>query len=175
MDSLSDAVVFGIVPALTLFLWALQDLGNIALGDSHYFMLFVLFCGLLDLTLNCLTKTRNIQRVFFVGIPAPAAAFLVLLPVVLLEVTDQSWLRNEQLVSVILVSVGAGAVSTMPTFNGKSFQVPSHAILPFLAVIDIGRWNYCYFALGCLSGSGWTLSCQLSFFGSGLLPPSPSF
>ena len=51
--------------------------------------------------------------------------------------TDQSWLRNEQLVSVVLVSVGAGAVSTMPTFNGKSFQVPSHAILPFLAVIAL--------------------------------------
>ena len=61
----------------------------------------------------------------------------MLLPVILLEVTDQSWLRNEQLVSVVLVSVGAGAVSTMPTFNGKSFQVPIHAILPFLAVIAL--------------------------------------
>ena len=71
---------------------------------------------------------------FFVGIPAPAAAFLVLLPVVVLEVTGQLWLRNEQLVSVVLVTVGAGAVSTMPTFNGNTWKVPSQAILPFLAL-----------------------------------------
>ena len=74
---------------------------------------------------------------FFVGIPAPAMTFLVLLPLVLLEVTGQVWLQDEQFVSVVLVAVGAGAVSTMPTFNGKTFKVPSHAILPFLALIAL--------------------------------------
>ena len=38
---------------------------------------------------------------------------------------------------VVLVVVGAGAVSTMPTFNGKTLKVPSHAILPFLALIAL--------------------------------------
>ena len=135
LDSLSDAVVFGIVPALTLYLWALQDLGNIAWGTA----LFYAVCVILRLARfdSELPDKPEYTKSFFVGIPAPAAAFLVLLPLVLLEVTDQSWLRNEQLVSVVLVSVGAGAVSTMPTFNGKSFQVPSHAILPFLAVIAL--------------------------------------
>ena len=33
LDNLSDLVVFGVVPALCLFVWALQDSGNIAGGD----------------------------------------------------------------------------------------------------------------------------------------------
>ena len=60
-----------------------------------------------------------------------------MLPVVALEVTDLDWLRDEQVVSVVLVAVGAGAVSTLPTFNGKTLKVPSHAILPFLAFIAL--------------------------------------
>ena len=135
LDSLSDAVVFGVVPALTLYLWALQDLGNIAWGTA----LFYSVCVILRLARfdSELPDKPEYTKSFFVGIPAPAAAFLVLLPVVVLEVTGQLWLRNEQLVSVVLVTVGAGAVSTMPTFNGKTLKVPSHAILPFLALIAL--------------------------------------
>ena len=135
LDSLSDAVVFAIVPALTLYLWALQDLGNIAWGTA----LFYAVCVILRLARfdSELPDKPEYTKSFFVGIPAPAAAFLVLLPVVVLEVTAQSWLRDEQIVSVVLVVVGAGAVSTMPTFNGKTLKVPSHAILPFLALIAL--------------------------------------
>ena len=135
LDSLSDAVVFAIVPALTLYLWARQDLGNIAWGTA----LFYAVCVILRLARfdSELPDKPEYTKSFFVGIPAPAAAFLVLLPVVVLEVTAQSWLRDEQIVSVVLVVVGAGAVSTMPTFNGKTLKVPSHAILPFLALIAL--------------------------------------
>ena len=42
LDSLSDAVVFGIVPALTLYLWALQDLGNIAWGTALFYAVCVI-------------------------------------------------------------------------------------------------------------------------------------
>jgi len=135
LDSLSDAVVFGIVPALTLYLWALQDLGNIAWGTA----LFYAVCVILRLARfnSELPDKPEYTKSFFVGIPAPAAAFLVMLPVVALEVTGLDWLRDEQVVSVVLVAVGAGAVSTMPTFNGKTVKVPSHAILPFLALIAL--------------------------------------
>ena len=120
---------------MTLYLWALQDLGNIAWGTA----LFYSVCVILRLARfdSELPDKPEYTKSFFVGIPAPAAAFLVLLPVVVLEVTGQLWLRNEQLVSVVLVTVGAGAVSTMPTFNGKTLKVPSHAILPFLALIAL--------------------------------------
>ena len=42
LDSLSDAVVFGIVPALCLYLWALQDSGNLAFGTALFYSVCVL-------------------------------------------------------------------------------------------------------------------------------------
>ncbi|HCD62951.1 MAG TPA: CDP-diacylglycerol--serine O-phosphatidyltransferase, partial [Alphaproteobacteria bacterium] len=71
LDSLSDAVVFGIVPALTLYLWALQDLGNIAWGTA----LFYAVCVILRLARfnSELPDKPEYTKSFFVGIPAPAA------------------------------------------------------------------------------------------------------
>ena len=69
LDSLSDAVVFGIVPALTLYLWALQDLGNIAWGTA----LFYAVCVILRLARfdSELPDKPEYTKSFFVGIPAP--------------------------------------------------------------------------------------------------------
>ncbi|MGB1873350.1 MAG: CDP-alcohol phosphatidyltransferase family protein, partial [Candidatus Puniceispirillaceae bacterium] len=37
LDSLSDLVVFGVVPALCLYLWALQDSGNLAWWATMFY------------------------------------------------------------------------------------------------------------------------------------------
>ena len=135
LDSLSDAVVFGIVPALSLYLWALQDSGNLAFGTA----LFYSVCVLLRLARfdSELPDQPEYRQAFFVGIPAPAAAFLVLVPIVIYQEFSFVWLREPMLVSAVLIITGAGAVSTMPTFNGKKMRVPGSAILPLLAVFAL--------------------------------------
>ncbi|MGB1395907.1 MAG: CDP-alcohol phosphatidyltransferase family protein [Candidatus Puniceispirillaceae bacterium] len=135
LDSLSDAVVFGVVPALCLYLWALQGSGNFAWGTALFFAV----CILLRLARfdSELPDRPEYTRSFFVGVPAPAAAFLVLAPIVAEQVFAMAWLKDETTVSLVLVAVGAAAVSILPTFNGKNFKVPSQAILPFLAVIAL--------------------------------------
>ena len=77
------------------------------------------------------------RNAFFVGIPAPAAGFLVLLPIVVFHEFGLVWLRDPQLVSMVLILVGAGAVSTLPTFNGKGLRVPGQPILPLLALFAL--------------------------------------
>ncbi len=133
LDSLSDAVVFGVVPALCLYLWALQDSGNFAWGTALFFAI----CILLRLARfnSELPDKPEYAQAFFVGIPAPAAAFLVLSPIVAEHLFPVPILQDERIVSIVLISVGIGAVSTLPTFNGKNLKVPNHAILPFLALI----------------------------------------
>ena len=135
LDSLSDAVVFGVVPALCLYLWALQSSGNFAWGTALFFAV----CILLRLARfnSELPDRPEYTQSFFVGIPAPAAAFLVLTPIVAEHIFQVKWLIDETTVSLVLIAVGAGAVSTLPTFNGKTLKVPSHAILPFLAFIAL--------------------------------------
>ncbi len=135
LDSLSDAVVFGIVPALSLYLWALQDSGNFAFGTA----LFYSVCVLLRLARfdSELPDQPEYRQSFFVGIPAPAAAFLVLVPIVIYQEFSFNWLREPYIVSLVLIVVGAGAVSTLPTFNGKKMRVPGQAILPLLAMFAL--------------------------------------
>lgn len=135
LDSLSDAVVFGVVPALCLYLWALQGSGNFAWGTALFFAV----CVLLRLARfnSELPDRPEYTQSFFVGIPAPAAAFLVLTPIVAEHLFALAWLTDETTISLVLITVGAGAVSTLPTFNGKTFKVPSQAILPFLALIAL--------------------------------------
>ena len=62
LDSLSDAVVFGVVPALCLYLWALQGSGNFAWGTALFFAVCIC-CAWPDSIQNCQTG-RNIHKAF---------------------------------------------------------------------------------------------------------------
>lgn len=135
LDSLSDAVVFGMVPALLLYQWALAGHGNIAWVTTLFFAV----CVVLRLARfdSELPDRPDYTKAFFVGIPAPAAAFLVMLPIVAHQLYGVDWLRDARLVSAVLVLAGTGAVSTLPTFNGKSLKLPVGAAIPALAILGL--------------------------------------
>ena len=73
---------------------------------------------------------------FFVGIPAPAAAFLVLTPIVADHIFQVKWLIDETPCPGAYCGWGRGG-QHIAHFNGKTLKVPSHAILPFLAFIAL--------------------------------------
>ena len=167
LDSLSDAVVFGVVPALCLYLWALQGSGNFAWGTA----LFYIVCILLRLARfnSELPDRPEYTKSFFIGVPAPAAAFLVLTPIIAADILSLTFLREDYMVSLVLVSIGGLAVSTMPTFNGKTLKIPNAAILPFLAVIAligaflVVRPWVIYLGLAGLYISSWPLSVMVFY------------
>ena len=70
MDSLADAVAFGVTPALMVYLWQLGGMGGrLGLAAAFIFMT----CGVLRLArFNLMTGV--ISKKFFVGLPIPAAA-----------------------------------------------------------------------------------------------------
>ena len=74
---------------------------------------------------------------YFTGIPAPAAGFLVLMPVVIDLEFGLDVVRQATYVSVWLVLIGAGAVSTLPTFAGKKLKLPVDTVLPVLALVGL--------------------------------------
>ena len=83
MDSLADIVNFGVAPALVLYAFLLDRAGSPGWIAA---LLFVIACGLGWRASTCSTKTSNRpawQAEYFVGVPAPAGAVLVLLPVYL--------------------------------------------------------------------------------------------
>ena len=135
LDSLSDVVVFGVIPGLCLYLWALQDHGNVAWAAA----LFYIVCIALRLARfdSELPDKPEYAKDFFTGLPSPAAGLLVILPIVIDLHWGVAFSRDAFLVSVVLVVCGIGAVSNLPTFAGKTVRIPSRLALPALAVIGM--------------------------------------
>ena len=135
LDSLSDLVVFGVVPALCLFTWALQDSGNIAWVATLFFAVSIaLRLARFD---SELPNPADYAANYFTGIPAPAAGFLVLMPIVIDLEFGLEVVRQASYVSIWLVLIGAGAVSSLPSFAGKKLKLPVNTVLPVLALVGL--------------------------------------
>jgi len=134
LDSLSDFISFGVAPAMMLYLWAMQDFGRFG------WMLTLLFSVSMALRLarfntmledeNQPTWTSN----FFAGVPAPAAAGLVLMPMILSFLVGDEFFRSPIVVSFYLIGVSGLVVSSIPTFSFKKIKVPSKQVLPFMII-----------------------------------------
>ncbi|MCA1186393.1 CDP-diacylglycerol--serine O-phosphatidyltransferase [Saccharopolyspora sp. 6T] len=137
LDSLSDAMSFGVAPALTLYAWQLQDnrAGWIA-------ALIFAVCMILRLarfnTLLDDTEQPAFSKEFFVGVPAPAAGLLALLPLVLTaHFGYPGWWAQQPVVMVWMVAVAALAVSRVPTLSLKTAKVPARLVAPLLVLVAV--------------------------------------
>ena len=80
LDSLSDAIAFGVAPALILYLWSLQTMPRLGwlLALVH-----ALFCALRLARFNAridLDHQPHKSAGFLTGVPAPAGAILAMVP-----------------------------------------------------------------------------------------------
>lgn len=134
MDSLADIVNFGVAPALVLYVSVLdqaRSLGWIAA------LIYAIAAGLRLARFNVMSE-RDVraawQSEYFVGVPAPAGAILVLLPVYL----GLLGLAPSPLVSLCAsaytVLVGFLLVSRLPVWSGKSegSRVRRDLVLPIM-------------------------------------------
>ena len=83
LDSLADFVNFGVAPGLILYFWQLHELGN---GGWIAAMVFAISGGLRLARFNATIDDPNkpaFAANYFTGVPAPAGAITVLLPIYL--------------------------------------------------------------------------------------------
>src|SRR6266478_8615216 len=83
LDSLADFVNFGVAPALILYFWQLRELNN---GGWIAAMVFAISGGLRLARFNATMDDPNkpaFAANYFTGVPAPAGAITVLLPIYL--------------------------------------------------------------------------------------------
>jgi CDP-diacylglycerol--serine O-phosphatidyltransferase len=120
MDSLADIINFGVAPALVLYAYVLdgaRSLGWIAA------LIYAIAAGLRLARFNVMEE-RQVkapwQSEFFVGVPAPMGAMLVLLPVYLgfLGIPLEGWVAYAA--SAYTVLMGYLLVSRLPIWSGKS-------------------------------------------------------
>ncbi len=138
LDSLSDFVSFGVAPAVVLFMWTMQDLKGVG------WALTLLFSAGMALRLARFnTKLDNADLPawhsrFFTGTPAPAAAGLVLLPLIAwLQFPEATLLREPIVVGPVMLAVAGLAVSRIPTFSFKRLKISQALVLPTMIVAAV--------------------------------------
>ncbi len=135
MDSLADIINFGVAPALVSYAFLLdgaRSLGWIAA------LLYTIAAGLRLARFNVM-EDRGIkapwQSEFFVGVPAPMGAMLMLLPVYL------GFLGVERtplfIYGSVAYTVGIGylLVSRLPVWSGKSSHIRRDMMFPILLLV----------------------------------------
>jgi len=137
LDSLSDFVCFGVSPALILYLWSMEKAGN---PGWILALLYAMCMGLRLARFNVAIDDHDQpgwKANFFAGTPAPAAAGLVLLPIVLSLEFETDVFRNPWIVSLFLLTVGGLAVSSVPTYSFKKLKIPNRLVLPTMLSVAV--------------------------------------
>lgn len=137
LDSLADFVNFGVAPALILYFWGLHDLKS---GGWIAAMGFAICAGLRLARFNVMTDDPDRPAWaanFFVGVPAPAGAIIVLLPIYMnfLGLPRSQFLTWATLVYTL--AIAWLLVSRLPVFSGKRVgtRVPPEMVGPLVMVL----------------------------------------
>jgi CDP-diacylglycerol--serine O-phosphatidyltransferase len=137
LDSLADFVNFGVAPALILYFWGLHELKS---AGWIVALVFAICAGLRLARFNVMIDDPNKPvwaADFFTGIPAPAGAITVLLPIYLYFLGVPNSLLVIWLTFVYTLAIALLMVSRLPVFSGKRMgkRVPPEMVLPVFVVV----------------------------------------
>jgi CDP-diacylglycerol--serine O-phosphatidyltransferase len=162
LDSLSDLLNFGAAPALVLYMKSLAAWGDIGWVIS----LFFTACMALRLArFNVLSSEPKPQwsQGFFIGVPAPAAAFLGLQPLIFhFAFPSCEWFISPFCTSIFMLVSGALMVSRIPTFSIKTLKIQPHQVLPLMLFLML--------IVGCLYSFVWHTLCVIAIVYVSLIP-----
>ncbi|WP_194817708.1 phosphatidylcholine/phosphatidylserine synthase [Nocardia sp. XZ_19_385] len=136
LDSLSDAISFGVAPALVLYITLLDESSAGWIVALLYAVSLVLRLARFNTLLDDDTRPEW-SREYFVGVPAPAAALIALVPIALYVQFDDPWWVGFWPVAVWTVFAAALAVSTIPTLAMKSVSVAPQAAAGLLVLVAV--------------------------------------
>lgn len=166
LDSLADFVNFGCVPALMLYFWGLHEMGAFGwIAALTYAICAALRLARFNVMLDD-PKRPAFAGDFFTGIPAPAGAITVLLPIYLelLGVPHLAW--SAPVTLVYCLAIAFLMISTVPAWSGKTLgrRVRRDMVLPLFVLVAL------FFAL--LASYPWAVLAVCSAIYLALLPVS---
>lgn len=137
LDSLADFVNFGVAPALILYFWGLHELKSAGWIAA---MVLAICAGLRLARFNVMIDDPNKPAWadnFFTGIPAPAGAITVLLPIYLDLLGLSSGRIGVWLTFTYTLIIALLMVSRLPVFSGKRVgkRVPPEMVLPVFVLV----------------------------------------
>jgi len=165
LDSLTDVISFGVAPGFIIYFWALNELGKFG---WMLVLVYIVCCALrlarFNLTVIEDNETWKIN--FFEGVPSPAAAGLVLLPLIL-SVSGLLEFANKALFSsIVIIATSILMVSKIPTYSFKRITIHRNsAIFLLLGVgVLVSLLIFYTFETLFLSGIIYLILIPISFF-----------
>lgn len=137
LDSLSDFLSFGVAPALLLYQWKLKDTDVFGLAALVVFVL----CAALRLARFTSMPRTPVRAAplakFFVGLPSPAAAGAVLIPLMVWASKTTNAAAPEWVVVAWTIIVGVLMVSRMPMYSIKTVRIQRRQAVPLLVLAGL--------------------------------------
>jgi CDP-diacylglycerol--serine O-phosphatidyltransferase len=137
LDSLADFLNFGVAPALILYFWGLHDIKSVGWIAALVFTICsALRLARFNVMIDDPTKPAWAGN-YFTGVPAPAGAIVLMLPIYL------DFLGLPVNLAVIWVTflytlfIALLMVSKLPVFSGKRMgkRVPPEFVLPVFVIV----------------------------------------
>lgn len=156
LDSLSDFVSFGVAPALMVYFWVMEkvspDCALYPLRGAFWALalFYAMCCGFRLARFNIMIDdgpTQPYWKHFFLGLPAPGGAGLVLTPIVWQLHTESAVIQNPWVGCTALFVCGVLMSSRFPTISAKHLRVPAKLMVPFLLLV--------MFTIGMLLSQFW--------------------
>jgi CDP-diacylglycerol--serine O-phosphatidyltransferase len=164
LDSLSDVIAFGVSPAIIMHLWALQHFPRF----GWLFALAYAVCAALRLArFNAaidVEEQPHKSAGFLTGVPAPAGAGLMLLPLLLWIASDRQW---DWLQHPAAVAAWAGLsaflmISSLATYSWTSMRLRRN--VRFTAIVIIAM------VAGALVSAPWETLSALTILYAATIP-----
>ena len=136
LDSLTDVISFGVAPGFIMYFWTLNTIGKF----GWMFVLIYTVCCALRLArfnLTVIEENETWKVDFFEGVPSPAAAGLVLSPLILNLSGLIQFENYAVLSSVTILTTSVLMVSKIPTYSLKRILIPRHLAIFLLLGIGI--------------------------------------
>ena len=136
LDSLTDVISFGVAPGFIMYFWTLNTIGKF----GWMFVLIYAVCCALRLArfnLTVIEENETWKVNFFEGVPSPAAAGLVLSPLILNLSGLIQFENYAVLSSVTILTTSVLMVSKIPTYSLKRILIPRHLAIFLLLGIGI--------------------------------------
>ena len=165
LDSLTDVISFGVAPGFIMYFWALNEIGKLG---WMLVLIYVVCCALRLARFNLTTVDENESWKinFFEGVPSPAAAGLVLLPLIL-NLSGLIYFENQAVVCAAAILITSFLmVSKIPTYSLKRILIPRHlAVFLLLGMgIYVSFLIFYTFETLFLTGLIYVLLIPISFF-----------
>ena len=164
MDSLADIVNFGVAPALVLYVYVLDQARSIGWIAA---LIFAISAGLRLARFNVMTERSHKPKwlsEYFVGVPAPAGALLVMLPVYIGFLGLDASPLYGYCSAAYTVLIGYLLVSRIPVWSGKAQGVIRREnALPFILIVVVYVALLMSFTWEVLAATSILYLCTLPF------------